>query len=538
MRAPARAGSLALAALLLLAVAWTQWRLVSLTNFFGYDEWTVLTLVTRRIMDIPYANRPLALLWTLPVPLLGADSFFPFAILGWVYAWGSALLVAHVALRVCPGRPLLAFLAGTFVLVWAPSDRARLSLVENSEYWGITFGMMLSLALFVESWVRRRIVLLAVAGALAVVSGRCYESTLPVLGLCPLLLLVREERLSRALAGWAAAFGGFVGVALGLAVVPMFAKGQTLAYQKSFALDAQLLPMVDRLLQQYAYHFLPVVLPELAQIRPFAVAAVVGVAVFVVAVLAWQAAVPAEGSRGRLGWLIPVGLLLAGAGYTALVVTSQVTGAWRAEFLSAPGAALFLAALACGLGEASRGAGRIVTLAFAAWIVAVGSARTAALDAGWRMTTFYPRQMQVLSTLVEVVPDTLPGTLIVMTGDTRAWRANFTFHHAVEYLYRDAATGLVPGAIPAMLPGFFTLQGIASEPLAVVRGPWRAPARLFPYDHLVVVRATDTGLTLLDAWPAELPPLPAGARYAPLLRVRPLASPLAPRGALRSLERR
>lgn len=538
MRLPGRSGATALSALLLLAIAWTQFRLVSLTNFFGYDEWTVLSLVSDGIIDIPYANRPLALLWVLPVPLLGGGSFFPFAVLGWLYAWLSAVLVAHVAIRLLPGRPLLALLAGAFVLAWAPNDRARLSLVENAEYWGITFGMLLSLAAFVESWVQRRVVLLALAGALAVVSGRCYESTLPVLGLCPLLLLVREGRPTRRLAAWSAGFAAFVALALALAVIPMFARGQGLAYQKSFGLDAQVVPVLGRLVQQYALHFVPVALPELREILPFALAALPGVVVLLLAAALWSRSVVAEAPRGSLGWLLPVALLLAGGGYTALVVTAQEAGAWRGQFLSAPGAALFLAGLGGLLGEASRGAGRVVTLALACWIVAVGSARTAALDAGWRATSFYDRQMRVLSALVEVVPDTTPGTLIVMTGDTRPWRANFTFHHAVEYLYPRSATGLVVGANPGMLPAFFTPQGIVSEPLAVVRGPWGARVRLFAYERVVVVRSTASGLSLLEAWPADLPPLPAGARYEPLANLKPLAAPVAHRRALRSLERR
>ncbi len=535
MRSFAARGPLGLAALLLLAVLWSQARFVSPTNFYGYDEWTVLSLVSAGVIDIPYANRPLALLWALPVPFIAGDSFLPFVILRWAYAWLSAVLVVRVTLRLMPGRPLLAFLAGAFVLVWAPSDEARLSLVESALYSGITFGMTLSLAAFVESWARRSVPLLLVAGALAVVSGRCYEATLPVLMLCPLLLLV-GERPSRGLLQWACVFEAFVALALALAVIPMLLQNQGLAYQESVGLDTRLTPMLERLARQYGFHFGPLVAPSPQEFAAHAAPLAIAIAVFLGAALLWSNRVPSEGARGDLLSLLAVAFLLAGAGYAALVVTGRVPGAWRAEFLSAPGAGWLLAGLAVAGGERSRRLGRVVTLGLGVWVVALGTVRSSAMQTSWNSFSFYSRQTQLLSDLVAAVPDTPPQTLIVLIDESRAWRANFSFHHALEYLYRGRATGLVAGARPGMLPAYFTPQGIVSEPMAVVRGPWRTGVRLFRYDQVIVVRHGPAGAVVLEEWPRELPPLPAGSSYRPVDRLRSLAQAIPERRALRSLE--
>ncbi len=511
-------------------------RFVSPTNFFGYDEWTVLSLVSAGMMDIPYANRPLALLWALPAPLIARASFLPFVILRWAYAWLSAVLVARVTLRLMPGRPLLALLAAAFVLVWAPSDLARLSLVESALYWGITFGMTLSLAAFVESWQRRSVPLLMVAGALAVVSGRCYEATLPVLMLCPLLLLVPGERPHRALLQWACVFEAFVALALALAVMPMLFQSQGLAYQESYGLDAQLVPVLERLARQYGLHFGALLAPAPQQFAAHAAPVAVALSVFLGAALLWSRRVPSKGARGEIWILLAVAFLIAGAGYAALVLSGREGGAWRAQFLSAPGAGWLLGGLAVAAGERSRRLGKLVTLGLAVWVVALGTARSSAMQLSWNSSSFYSRQTRLLSDLVAAVPDTPPQTLIVLLDEGRAWRANFGFHHAVEYLYRGRATGLVAGARAGMLPAYFTPQGVVSEPLALVRGPWRTGVRLFPYDRVIVVRHGPGGAVVLEDWPRELPPLPAGSAYRPAGSLRSVAESIYERRALRSLE--
>jgi hypothetical protein len=101
----------------------------------------------------------------------------------------------------------------------------------------------------------------------------------------------------------------------------------------------------------------------------------------------------------------------------------------------------------------------------------------------------------------------------------------------VSYIYEGRAIGHAYGVEPFLYTTRFEADGIAHAPDEVIRGPWHEPVRRFSYDEAVVVRTGPGGrLTLLEAWPAELPALPAGARYAPRDRIRP--GPLPPRAAL------
>lgn len=525
-----------LTALLLLALLWAQARNVRATNFFGFDEWTVLSLVSRGIVDIPYANRPLALLWALPATLLEAYSFAPFALLRWLYLALAGLGVLWISARLFPGRPLLAPLASAVALVWAPSDYARLSLIESALYAGITFGMVLAMLAFVESWLRRSVPLLLLASLLGVVSGRCYEATLPVLMAFPLLLLAREGWPSRAFVRWTLGFEAFNLVAFALAVTPMLVPTEDPSYQASFGLDARPTAVIPRLAQQYQLHFGPLVQPSLHELATHAPAIALALAAFLAAALVWPR-VDRNGPapRGDLRVVIVAALLLTGAGYAALLATARVPGAWRAQFLSAPGAGWLLAGLALAAGERLR-RGVLVPVALCAWVVAVGTARTCAMQVRWDAVSFYGPQMRLLSSLVAAVPDTEPDSLVLLLDDARVWRANFGFHHAVEHLYGGRARGLVAGAPGVMLPAFFTPRGVVSEPFPVVRAAWRTPVRLFRYDEVVVVRSTSEGqCRVLDEWPRELPPLPAGASYAPSARLRSPAEPVPQRRALNSL---
>ncbi len=539
LRIPAAVGRLWLAPFLLLAVLWTHERCVEARNFYGYDEWTVLTLLSQGVMDIPYANRPLALLWALPAPLLQAHSFAPFVTMRWAYLWLTAMLVMWISLRIAPGRPMLAFLAASFVLVWAPTDNARLSLVEGGLYAGITFGMTLSASLYVESWVRQSAPLLALASLLALVSGRCYEPTLAVLLLSPLLLLLAGARASRALGQWVLAYEAFVVLGLVQAMTPILFESDAPSYQASYRLDASPLAILERVRQQFWLHFGPLVSPRLEEIQAHASAVAITLAIFLCAAAAWQrAAEPGAAGKPSLRLLLAAGVLLTAAGYAAVLVTGSTPSAWRAQFLSAPGAAWLLSGLIGAAGARLGRHGGLLVLVLSAWVVAVGTARVSAMQQGWKAQSFYSRQMRLLSSLVAAAPDTRPGSLVLLIDQDRTWRASFTFHHAVEYLYGGHARGQVAGAPPAMFPAYFTPGGVFSEPFSSVRAAWGTRSTLFRYDEIVVVRDAQGALAILEVWPPELPPLPPGARYAPRDRVRSLIEPLPQRRALVSLDGR
>jgi hypothetical protein len=522
----------AYAALLLLAVVLSQARLVEATNFFGFDEWTVLSLLSRWVIDIPYANRPLGLLWALPVTWIAPHSFLGFAILYWFYLWLTGLLVYWLALRVAPRRPLLAVLAGVFAVVWAPSDLARQSTVERALYIGITFGMLLAMVCYVESWLRRSVPLLALSLLLCVVSGRCYEATLPVLMVTPLLLFAVPGESTRALRQWILVFECFVLLSMLLALQSFLAPTSDFTYQAAINLDPRPAAVLTRLALQYRLHFAPLFTVVPTELLTSGVA--VAVVVFLSACILWLWGVPEEtAARRDLRMLCLGGVLLAGAGYGALLLTARVPDAWRMQFLSSPGAALLLAGVVVAIGERTGRYAPVVAVALGAWVVAVGTGRTQTMQQRWERLSFYPRQMRMLSALVAEVPDAQPGALLLLIDDGRAWRANFGFHHAVEYLYRGHAVGLAWGVWTGMFPAFFGPEGVASEAWPAVRRAWGARATFHRYDQIIVLRHSPNGaVQVLDAWPADLPPLPPGTVYRPRAQLVPLREALPEREIL------
>ena len=78
------------------------------------------------------------------------------------------------------------------------------------------------------------------------------------------------------------------------------------------------------------------------------------------------------------------------------------------------------------------------------------------------------------------------------------------------------------GGADFLYPWRVTGQGIVVEPWPVIRGEWQVAPTLHPWDTILVVhRGADGRLAVLPRWPeAVLPPLPAGARYAPEGRIR------------------
>jgi hypothetical protein len=529
---PPRVTRHALVALLLLVVVLSQARLVEATNFFGFDEWTVLSLLSRGVIDIPYANRPLGLLWALPVAWIAPRSFLGFAILYWSYLWLSGMLLYWLVHRLAPRRPLLAVLAGVFALVWAPSDLARLSTVERALYMGITFGMILAMLCYVESWLRRSVPLLAVSLLLCVVSGRCYEATLPVLMVTPLLLFAKPGESPRALWQWVLVFECFVLLSMLLALQSFLAPTSDFTYQAAIKLDPRPAAVLARLVLQYRLHFAP--LFRLAPAELFTSGVATAVAVFLGAGVMWLRKAPRDAEEKPRLWMFWIsGLLLTGAGYGALLLTARVPDAWRMQFLSSPGAALLLAGVTVSVSDRARRYASVVALALAAWVVAVGTGRTQAMQQRWETLSFYPRQMRMLSALVSEVPDVTPGALLLLMDEGGTWRSNFGFHHAVEYLYQGRAVGLAWGVWTGMFPAFFGPEGVASEPWPAVRRAWGARASLHRYDQIIVVRHTPSGTVhIVDEWPVVLPRLPPGTAYRPRAQLAALREPIPERSIL------
>ena len=99
----------------------------------------------------------------------------------------------------------------------------------------------------------------------------------------------------------------------------------------------------------------------------------------------------------------------------------------------------------------------------------------------------------------------------------------FTFRHALRYVYGGGVVGVVHGGADFLYPWQVVDSGIAVSPWPVIRSEWHVAPSLHPWESILVAQADASGaLSILPRWPeGVLPPLPAGARYAPAARVRP-----------------
>lgn len=514
------------ALLALLAVFWSQFAWVRATNFGGMDEWLYISLSSRGVLGIPYANRPFVLLWTLPAAFLRPHDLRSFYFVHAAYLTLTGWLLFLLLRRLCPSRPLLAFLAGAFCLTWAPLDFLRLDTVLVTGYSGFTFATLLALVLFAESWARDQPVLLALAGLIAVVAGRGFEGVLPLLIAAPLLLPWAGARRSRRLAVWILAWEALMLLVAALVLLPFLRPDGLGSYQTS-ALKPDLHPagVAVRLLRQYGFHLLPLFTspPRELAVPAVPVAVATFVAAFALVARRGDPLVVDGRERGALGVLAALGAVLAALGYAPFVASGAILTAARTQFLSAPGIGLLLAALALLAASALPGSWRRPALALmGAWVVAVGTGRTVAMQRDWdSWRSAFPRQRQALVELTRQVPDTRPNTLIVLIDDAGGWPATFTFRHAVDYLYEGRALGYVSKGIDFLYPAYFLPVGVYFDPWPVIRSSWGVAPTLHRYDEIVVAHVgRDGGLAVLPEWPGDLlPALPAGARYDPEARI-------------------
>jgi hypothetical protein len=513
-----------------LAVFWAQFAWVSPTNFGGYDEWLMVSLNAKRIVDIPYTGRPLTLLWSLLVPLLAPHSLTAYLVVHGLYLAMGGVVVLLLCRRLWPDEPLFAFVTACLTVAWVPMDYMRLDPVLMVSGAGSTAGTLLALLLLVESHRRQSVPLLAAGALLAFVLLRGSEAVAGILVAAPLVSLalpaVRRKRLAYEAIAWECA----VGAAVGLAALNVFG-GRQGSYQSSaMGFDPWPPRVLWRLLLQLRFHLGPLVTPSLSEL---AVAAVpIAAALFVGA--SWiliRAAGRSDGWPERRQWLARMagGLAFAVVAYSVFVLSSKIVTPARTQLLAAPGIALFLTASAGLLARAlPRRRRELALVLFGAFVVAVGTARTLAMQRDWDAATAFPAQSRSLADLTRQAPDLEPNTLVVLVNAVEVWPATFTFRHAVGYLYQGRVTGVVQGAHEFLYPCSFGPGGVVCEPWPVIRGPWRSPVTRHRYDELVVAALTRDGrLSILDQWPSEgLPPLPSGARYAPGQRVRPLRGPI------------
>lgn len=508
-------------------VVLAQLAVVAPTNFGGYDEWLIVQLTSSGMVSMPYAERPLELVWNLPAPFLLPGRLEAFLWLHGVYLWLTGVLVWRLYSSLAPNLRLSAFLAGTFAAIWAPLDFLRLNAVETVAYSGVTFVMLAATSLLLESWRRRSWALLALGAVLAFCAGRTYESVLPFLSAAPAMLWVApvpvedRRRRWRFVAFWEAAVllaGSFT-----LAGVFLPAEG---SYQLS-ALSLDLHPggVLARLAQQAGFHLGPAVAVSWPELRTAHVLFAT-VAFLVAAGVVWRERDTAPARTHARQALL--GLALAVLGWSVFALSPAIRSAARTQFLSAPGVGVLLAAL-IGLlaGLLPPRARTTAAILMACWIVAVGAARTGAMQRDWDAQGYWPVQSASLREIAAVVPDVLPNTLILLLDERRAWPATFTFRHALLLLYEGRAIGLVPGAHDFLYPSRFAAGGISCEPWPVIRKPWGAAPTFHRGSEIVALAlAADGSVSLVESWPAALPAV-TGTGYAPRSRIVPARAPAA-----------
>jgi hypothetical protein len=519
------AGGTALAVLGMFAVFWSQYAWIRRTNFSGVDEWLLIDLASRGILGIPYANRPLLLLWFLP-----AAHVVPNSLLGFYVGYGLWLalggwMVFLLCRRLAPGLPALWFLAGTSCLAWVPEDYMRLDVVLLTGYAGLTFGALLAIVLFVESFFHENHLLLVLGGVIGFVTARGFEGVLPLLFGAPFLLGVLAPVRGRRFWVFAFLWEGMV-LATTLAVGLGFLQSPGGTYQGSaLGLDPAPWRVAFRLARQFGYHLIPLVATPLRELLYLAVpvSAATFVGVFLVACRAGGVESADRLSRGRLLRIMAAGGAMAGLAYAPFCMSARIVGAARTQLLSAPGIGILLAA-AVGLGASwlPPRCRRWAWAAAGAWVVAVGSARTLSMQREWdALRSRYPEQQRLLAGLTRLAPAVEPHTLFVLIDDGDAFPMSFTFRHAIQYLYPSQATGIAPEASDFLYPTRFVPEGVLTLPWPVIRIPWDSPPTLHRYDEVIVMRPEPgRGVEILGTWPAgRLPPLPVGARYDPWSRV-------------------
>ena len=497
------------------------------TNFAGFDEWLVLWLTTHGVLGAPYSNRPLNFLWPMPGAWL-TPGFLGFHVMHMAYLAGTGLATRTLVRLVAPGQEELATIAGLAAAVFVPADMARLSSVQMTLVSGSTLGTMLALIGFVEAVNRRRPLLLAAAAALAFVTVRSYEATLAVLVAGPLLLsrALPGPYPRRLVIGWYAVLA----LAGALVVAPHLFGGRALYQTSIWGFDPRPLEVLHRLLRQFLFHLGPLVKPGLAALPS---AAALAAAILGVLAVVLSPASPrdrdepsASPSAGRaLGRLILVGAGLSAAAYFPFTLSARLDAPHRSQMAAAPWIGIVLGAAVEAMGLLTFGRRRTLLAAgLAGWIVLVGAGRTAALQQAWDGQSRYPAQMRSLSDLMRLAPALEPHTLVVALeeGEPQVWPSVFGFRHAVQYLYRDRATGYVVDGLELMYPTRKTGEGLRTDTWPELRRPWGVEPTLHRYEELLVVRIAPGGaLTLASTWPGSvLGGLPAGARYAPGERIR------------------
>jgi hypothetical protein len=516
-----------------LLLLWSAFAWVKPTNFGGYDEWFVVDLTSRGIIDFPYANRPYVFVWALPAALLLPHTLWGYLLLHTAYLYGSGLVLLALCRRLAPAERWLPALAAAFLVAWAPLDLHRVNAINNLFYSGVAFGTLLAILLFQESWLSRSRPLLALAAALGFVAARSYEAVIALLLFAPpLLLLGWHGGPRREVWRWLAPWEAVMSVAAVLAALPTLWPDPIGSYQiGALGMDPHPARWAARAANQIWLHVGPLFAPPGPVHALPMLLAVLACALLALGARSGEPEASPRGVRPLLR-MAAFGLLLAGLGVGVLTLSRAIRGPDRVQGFSGPGVAVVLAALVSLPAALWPRRGVFLTAGLACWVAAAGTNRTLALQAEWDARGLYGVQSRVLGQILRLAPAVKPNTLIVLLDGAEAFPAAFTFRHAIRYFYAGHALGHVWGGHELFYPARIGPEGIDIEPWPRIRGPWSAPATRHAYEEIVVVRVDPAGTVSLEPrWPERLPAFPGYARYSPESRIVP-APPANPRAGL------
>ena len=513
-------GFVAIVALGVASFAWLR-----PTNFRGYDEWVVVSLLSRGVLSFPHANRPLNLIWHVPAWLIAPDRLWGFLLVHAAWMTASGILAFLVVRRLLPGAERLALLAGAIAVAWMPSEPTRVSSVQMTLYSGCTAGALFSTWRLVLAWQRRRPVLLPVAALVAAAAAMSLEASLPILALAPVLLLLDggARQLRRWLL-WTSGAGLVVAGLAARAAMPLLTGGDALSYQLRLLSGTPSPWSVGRRIGiQLKRHLLPLLTSPWSELLVPAVpvAVLVFALGFAVATRGESGALSASGPRRRaVVCALLVGFAYAVVGYWPMLMMRSARGIPRVEFLATPGIAVLLAAaIVLATSPLGRRLRPWAAVLLGAWVVAVGTGRTIAMQRAWD-ASIYANQRRTLGQLAALAPSFAPHTFVVLLQEGGTWTFDFSFARAIDYLYEGTARGSVPGADSLLYETRYEPGGVVSSRAPILRGPWGEETLLYRYDEVVVFLEQKNGaLLVLDAWPGDLGPLPAGAVYAPRGRI-------------------
>ena len=350
--------------------------------------------------------------------LLGAltgfrGSFVPYQI---VYAglwWARGFLMFLIVRRLFPGRELFSYLAGSLVLVHS-SDIATawVGQMPQSAY---IFWMLAAFYLLGRGLDEGRGLWLTLSIFCEYMSLWTYESPIVIILLAPLLILWLPRDAVRkwptALLAWYT-----VPVIYLAEVAARYIRSSGHTYQESvLRKDWAFAPIMTDWLFNIGASLKFWAWPE-GYVRESRLSLFAALAVIVlIGGLIVLSKYPVPETR-RLLTALGVGFLLIVFSFPVYLLLDTARSLWRTQFLSGPGAGLFLAALIliCAASVRAKWLRIGLLAALTGWIAWCGS--YSVLEKSENQRSLWERHKHAMGEVLSVAPRVKPGTLIILTN--------------------------------------------------------------------------------------------------------------------------